>query len=212
MRAFEGQLAQAAQHDVNVLLVGESGTGKTTFAPAVHDLSPRASRPFVRVDCPAGAGDLPARARAARRGTLFLDEVADLPPPAQATALRLLQEPGPRALRLVASSGRDLQAAVSAGRFRGDLYYQLDVVEIRIPPLRQRREDILPLARTFLVSLAREQRRPAPELSPELERILLRHPWPGNIPELRGVLQRILILSGGPRLEVDALPDRIRAT
>jgi NtrC-family two-component system response regulator AlgB len=211
MRAFARMLEHAAQHDVNVLLLGESGTGKTTLAPALHAMSPRAARSFVRVDCPAVAGDLPTQARAARRGTLFLDEVAELSPAAQAAALQLLQDSRPLPLRLVASSRHDLQAEVSAGRFRNDLFYRLDVLEIRIPPLRERTEDILPMARSFVASLARGQGRSPPELSPELERALLRHSWPGNIQELLGVLQRMLILSNGARLDVGALPDRILA-
>jgi NtrC-family two-component system response regulator AlgB len=212
MQAFARLLASAAQHDVNVLLLGEGGTGKTTLAPAIHALSPRAARPFVRVDCPsAAAGDLPAKARAARRGTLFLDEVAELSPAAQAAALRLLQDSRPLPLRLVASSRHDLRAEMAVGRFRTDLFYRLDVLEIRIPPLRERAEDILPMARSFVASLAREEGRSPPELSPELERALLRYSWPGNVQELHGVLQRMLILSSGARLDVGALPDRIPA-
>jgi DNA-binding NtrC family response regulator len=209
MLAFARTLAHAAKHDVNVLLLGESGTGKTTLAPALHALSSRAARPFVRVDCAAVARDLPAQARAVRRGTLFLDEVAELSQAAQVMALRLLQDSRPPPIRLVASSRHDLQAEVLAGRFRNDLFYRLDVLEIRIPPLRERTEDILPMARSLVASLARDQGRSPPELSPELERALLRHSWPGNVQELLGVLQRMLILWSGARLDVGALPDRI---
>jgi DNA-binding NtrC family response regulator len=208
MRAFGRLLANAARHSVPVLLFGERGTGKTTFARALHAMSSRAARPFVRVDCPA-AGDLSTEAHAARRGTLFFDEVAGLSPPLQAAALRFVEDVLPLPFRLVASTCHDLEAEMTAGRFRKDLFYRLDVLEIRIPPLRERAEDILPIARAFVASLVRSDGRPPPQLSPALERALLAHSWPGNVQELLGVLQRMLILSTGGPLDVGALPDRI---
>jgi DNA-binding NtrC family response regulator len=209
MHAFGRLLAHAARHDVNVLLLGESGTGKTTLAPAIHEMSARATRPFVRVDCPAAPGDFSIQARAARRGTLFLDEVGELSPAGQASALRLLQEAHPLPFRLVASTSHDPDAEMHAGRFRKDLFYRLDVLEIRIPPLRERVEDILPIARAFLTSRARSEGRPPPSLSSGLAEALLRYSWPGNVQELLGVLQRMLILSTGACLDVGTLPERI---
>jgi DNA-binding NtrC family response regulator len=213
MRAFGRLLAQAARHDVPVLLVGETGAGKTTFARALHAMSPRAELPFVRVDCPAATGDLSVHADAARTGTLFLDEVAELSPSAQASALKLLQgrshAPPPLAIRVVASTRHDLDVETRTGRLRKDLFYRLCVCEIRIPPLRERAEDILPLARTFVASLASKEGRPPPELSPELERALVAYSWPGNVSELMSVLERLVILAPGSSLDVSALPERI---
>ena len=209
MKAFGRLLADAAHHAVPVLLVGERGTGKTTFAHALHAMSSRAGRPFVRVDCPAASGDLKIQARAARGGTLFLDEVAELSHAQQAAALRILQDVATHRFRVVASTGHDLQEEMSTGAFRKDLFYRLDILEIRIPPLRERVEDILPIARAFVSSRARSEARPPPTLSPALEQALLRYAWPGNVQELLSVLERMLILSPGSCLDVTALPERV---
>jgi DNA-binding NtrC family response regulator len=209
MQSFARLLADAARHQVPVLLVGETGTGKSTFARALHAMSSRAARPFVTVDCPTAVGDLAVHAHAARRGTFFLHEVAELPSTVQVSALRLLQDSRPLRVRLVASTRHDLDAEMAAGRFRKDLFYRLDVLELTVPPLRERREDIVPIARAFVASLARSEGRPEPELSPALERALLRYSWPGNVHELRSTLQRLLVLSPGGPLDVSALPDRI---
>ncbi len=209
MQAFGRLLAQAARHSVPVLLVGERGTGKTTFARALHGMSPRAARPFVRVDCPAVVGDLSVEAHAARRGSLFLDEVAELSSGVQGAALRLLQDPRPLPARLLASTSHDLEAEMAAGRFRKDLFYRLDVLEIRVPPLRERAEDILPIARAFVASLACKEGRPPPPLSPGLERALLRYSWPGNVQQLLSILQRAFVLSPSSALDAATLPEAI---
>jgi two-component system response regulator HydG len=213
MRAFGRVLALAAGCDVPVLLVGEVGAGKTTFARALHAMSARAVRPFVRVDCRAGAADLSAHAAAARTGTLFLDDVAELVHTAQAAALKLLEDAScparPIDIRVVASTRNDLDEEVAAGRFRRDLFYRLAVLELRIPPLRERADDILPIARAFLASLADGARRPAPELSPDVARALVEYPWPGNVEELLTVLERAMILTPAGTLDVSALPGRV---
>jgi DNA-binding NtrC family response regulator len=211
MRSFNRMLEHAAQNDAPVLLVGETGAGKSTFARVLHAMSSRATRPFVRVDCPAALGDFSGETRAVRDGTLFLDEVAELSPPMQAAALRFRQDPRPPPFCLVASTRHDLQVEVAAGRFRKDLFYHLDVLEIRIPPLRERADDILPIARGFVASLAQSEGRACPQLSPDLERALLAYTWPGNLQELFSVLQRLLILSTGGSLDVGSLPDRFAA-
>jgi DNA-binding NtrC family response regulator len=214
MRRLLRMLADAARHDAPVLLVGESGTGKTTLARVLHEMSARAARPFVTVDCRAGTGDLAAHAAAGRTGTLLIDEVGELSPAAQATALRLLEgAPPPPALpevRVIACTRHDLEAQMAAGRFRRDLFYRLSVVELRIPPLRQRAEDVLPIARAFLTTHA-EARYPPPELSADLERALIAYSWPGNVTELLSVLERATILARGSSLPVDVLPERMRA-
>ena len=214
MRAFRRMLEEAARSDVPVLLVGEPGTGKKTYAGALHAASPRAGRRFVRVDCAAGVADLRPHAAAALGGTLFLDEVAELSSAAQAAALKLLDEaasnPERPEVRIVASSARDLPAALARGSFRRDLFYRLAVVELRIPPLRERGEDVLPMARARLAELAARARRPLPELTPEVEHLLVSYRWPGNVTELESVLERMVLLSPGPVLSADALPPRLR--
>jgi NtrC-family two-component system response regulator AlgB len=161
------------------------------------------------VDCPAAQHDLSTDAHAAQGGTLSLDEVAELSPPMQAAALRILQDSRPFPLWLVATTRHDLEAETIAGRFRKDLFYRLAVLEIRIPPLRERLEDLLPIVHAFLVSHGGGEGRAPPQLSPGLERALLEYSWPGNVQELLNVLERMLILSNGGALDIAALPDRI---
>jgi two-component system, NtrC family, response regulator AlgB len=239
MRALLESVERVAASDATVLLLGENGTGKGVIARALHARSARRERPFITVNCPTLSEELLAselfghargaftgavrdqegRVEAAQGGTLFLDEIGELPPPLQAKLLRFLQDKEfervgetrtRRAdVRVVAATNRDLEAAVRAGQFREDLRYRLNVIELRLPPLRERREDIVPLAQRFLAFFARAAGRPAPELSPEAERALLAYAWPGNVRELRNAMERALILWPAPLLQPEAFPEAV---
>jgi two-component system, NtrC family, response regulator AlgB len=237
MRSVLEMVARAAAREVPVLFCGENGTGKGVLARAVHQQSARREKPFAVVSCAApaeevlaaellgrrgAAGDVPGRLDSAAGGTLFLDEVGDLTPALQAILLRLLETGRfPRAgelepscasnVRWVVATSRDLEAEVRAGRFREDLLYRLNVMEIRVPPLRERAEDILPLARSFARFFSEREGTSAPALSREVEAILLTWPWPGNIRELRNAIERALILAAGPVLEREAFAERMWA-
>lgn len=219
-----GELERVSQSQATVLLLGESGTGKELFARAVHLASGRKEQPFIKVNCSAipetlfeselfgherGAFTGAAQARKgwfeqAHGGTIFLDEMGELPLPLQAKLLRTLQEStlvrlgGTREVtidvRLVAATNRDLAAEVAAGRFRQDLYYRLNVVPIRLPSLRERRDDIHPLALHFL-SRANQAHQRNVHLTPEAMTLLNEHPWPGNIRELGNVIERLVLLA-----------------
>jgi NtrC-family two-component system response regulator AlgB len=230
---------QVAPSEATVLLRGESGTGKGVLARAIHEHSGRAAGPFVTVHCPSLSGELleselfghargaftgavqatEGKAAAAEGGTLFLDEVGDLPLGVQPKLLRLLQERlyervgearTRRAdVRLLAATNRDLTAEVAAGRFREDLYYRLDVIEIELPPLRQRPRDLLPLAEHLLRSFARQAGKNLAGFSEAAREAMARHTWPGNLRELRNAVERGVILSPGPEVELAHLPVRL---
>ena len=240
MRELVALLQRVSQADSTVLLRGESGTGKEVAARTLHALSPRRHKPFVCVNCAAvpetlleselfghergaftGAVERRiGRFEQANGGTLFLDEVAEMPPSTQAKLLRALQERevqrigGTRPLRidvrLIASTNRDLEAALAAGEFRQDLYYRLKVIEITLPPLRERKEDIAPLCEHFLTELSRDMGRQPPAVDPAALRILEAYPWPGNVRELRNVLERALVLGVGEALLPRHLPREVR--
>ena len=233
-------LARVAPSDTRVLITGESGTGKEVIARLVHVYSGRRG-PFVAVNCAALVETLleselfghergaftgahaakPGKFEQAAEGTLFLDEVGELPPTVQAKLLRVLQEGtfervgGTRTLethaRIVAATNRDLPAEVTAGRFREDLLYRLAVVTLHVPPLRERREDILPLARHLLARACRRLDRSAVTLAPDAEAWLRARDWPGNVRELDNVLARALVHVRGPRLTADMLDGPIAA-
>jgi two-component system response regulator PilR (NtrC family) len=223
-----------------VLISGESGVGKEVVARAIHRKSGRAEQPFVAINCgaiPEGlieselfghekgsfTGASEARAglfEVAGTGTLFLDEVGELPPPMQVRLLRALQERRirrvggtrdlPVAARIVAATNRDLTEEVQRGNFREDLYYRLNVIALHVPPLRERREDIPAFLAHYLARFAVEQGRAVPRLAPETERILLTHDWPGNVRELANVIERAMALSTAEVLEPAALPPALR--
>ena len=223
-----------------VLVTGESGTGKEVVARAIHRRGGRQDQPFVAINCgaiPEGlieselfghekgsfTGASEARAglfEVAGSGTLFLDEVGDLPPPVQVKLLRTLQERRirrvggsrdlPVAARIVAATNRDLAVEVQAGRFREDLYYRLNVIQLRMPALRERREDLPAFLDHLLARFAAELGKPRPRVSPEAERNLLAHDWPGNVRELANVVERAVTLASGEVIDVPVLPPNLR--
>ncbi len=221
------KVKKVAALKTTVLILGESGTGKELVARAIHHLSPRSSQPFVALNCAAIPADLmeselfghekgaftsahdvkPGKFELSNGGTVFLDEIGDMAMSLQSKLLRVLQESefervgGTKTikvdLRVLAASNKDLEGEVAAGRFREDLFYRLNVFPVVIPPLRERRDDILPLSRHFLEQLSRAAGRAMPVLTPEAERKLLEYDWKGNVRELRNVIERATILCDG---------------
>ena len=236
IRAVFLRIADFAQADAPVMILGESGTGKEIVARALHANSARRDRPFVALNVAAVPGELleselfghvrgaftgatqsrQGLLEAASGGTLFLDEIAEMPLPLQAKLLRAVQEGEVRRVgdtrvfgvdvRFVCATHQDLRALVAAGRFREDLYYRLDVLTLPVPPLRERREDVLPLARSF----AAQERRPPVGFSPEAERALLAYLWPGNVRELGNAVKHGSALARGGPLRPEHLPERVR--
>jgi Nif-specific regulatory protein len=234
------QIEQVAGTDATVLLLGESGTGKELFARALHLSSPRRDQPFVKVNCGAipenlfeselfgyekGAFTGASTTRAgyfeqAHGGTLFLDEIGELPLAMQVKLLRVLQEKSLQRVggrretaidvRIVAATNLDLQQQVAAGRFRLDLYYRLNIIPIRLPALRERREDIRPLVRHLLNLICQSYQRNV-GLTPEAMERLVDYPWPGNIRQLRNVLERLVLLSEGPAISAREVEHVIRS-
>lgn len=233
-------LEQAAPSSATILLVGESGTGKELAARLVHDASPRAAAPFVPINCAAipetileselfgyekgaftgAAGRKEGRFERAHRGTLFLDEVAEMSPAVQVKLLRVLQEgeferlggttPIRVDVRIVAATNKDLKALVAEGRFREDLYYRLNVVEVTLPPMRERREDIPLLADHFLRRFASKNHKPVAGFTRAAMEKLERHAFPGNVRELENAVERAVVLCRGTSVDVADLPESVR--
>ncbi|WP_428265431.1 sigma-54-dependent transcriptional regulator [Haliangium sp.] len=238
MMHLKETVAKVAGADINVLIIGESGTGKELVARALHYQGPRASRPFMPVNCGAlvdnlleselfghvrGAFTGAEQAKqglfvAAGGGTLFLDEIGELPLALQPTLLRALQDGeikpvgGVEArrvdVRVVAATNRDLQQAVAAGGFREDLYYRLNVITIDVPPLRDRRDDIPHLAQHFAAAAAHRARRACPDISPAAIEWLQAQAWPGNVRQLENAMERAVVLAAGNTLVVDDFQPR----
>jgi len=241
MRGLFRQLDRVAASDITVLIQGESGTGKELVAHGIHDNSARSSGPLIAVNCAAIPQSLqdaelfghekgaftgadhcrPGRFEQADGGTLFLDEVAELSPELQAKLLRVLQERrfervgGTKTLstdfRLVAATHRDLAKMVEDGQFRQDLFFRLAVLELSVPPLRERAGDLDLLAARFLHTLAEEAGRTPPRLSPAVQAVFHAYGWPGNVRELRNTLQRGMVVCEGDSIELADLPPRLHA-
>jgi DNA-binding NtrC family response regulator len=231
LRQVSQQLHRAAATDATVLLEGESGTGKELFARALHALSPRADGPFVAINCAAIPETLletelfghekgaftgavqrkPGRFEIAHRGTLFLDEIGDLPLPLQAKILRVLEEKqfervgGTQSLhvdvRIVAATNRQLKQRVAERQFREDLYFRLSVFPILIPPLRERGDDVLILARHFVGKFCRDLNKSALAIAPAAIDELRTYPWPGNVRELQNCIERAVILADSDAIQ-----------
>jgi len=230
-----GVVRKVAKSNTTVLVRGETGTGKELIAGAIHHNSNRSARNFVKVNCAALQENLLeselfghekgaftgadkqriGRFEQADGGTLFLDEIGDMSPNTQAKILRVLQEHeferlgGTRTLRvdvrLIAATNRDLPAMVQAGLFREDLYYRLNVVSIEMPPLRERKDDIVPLASSFIRKFAGELKKKIEGLDPDAQKLLMRYNWPGNIRELENTIERAMLLSDGRAIVADDL-------
>jgi NtrC-family two-component system response regulator AlgB len=227
---------KAAASEAIVLLQGESGTGKSVFARAIHHWSPRSGKPMAVVSCPAVPSELleselfghakgaftgavrdnPGRIAACEGGTLFLDEIGDMALPVQAKLLRFIQDKDYERLgdsvsrkadvRIIAATNADLEKRVAEGRFREDLFYRLNVISLTVPPLRDRKEDIMPMATDFLAYFLKANHKYSLGFTSEVEESLSAHAWPGNVRELRNAIERAVILGSTEKIGVNDLP------
>jgi two-component system response regulator AtoC len=238
MKAVFHDASLIAASDSRVLITGESGVGKEVLADVIHGWSGRSGGPFVKVNCAAipetlleselfghekgaftgAVAQRIGRFEEANNGTIFLDEIADMAPPLQAKLLRVTQDGRFTRVgsnkelstnaRVLAATNRLLEDRVKAGLFREDLFYRLNVVELNVPPLRERPEDIVPLASAFVAHFSKGRAR----FSPAVTSSLIRYPWPGNVRELRNAMERAVLVSGGELILPDHLPARVRGT
>ncbi|NLF72123.1 MAG: sigma-54-dependent Fis family transcriptional regulator [Candidatus Anammoximicrobium sp.] len=234
------RIRQVANADVTVLVQGESGTGKELVARAIHNLSARKGRPFIAANVGALPETLveselfgyekgaysgatrqkPGWFEMADGGTLFLDEIGEMPPKTQVDLLRLLEQRELRRLggevsipidvRLIAATNRDLDELAAENRFRQDLYYRINVVPLRIPPLRQRRDDIPPLVEHCLQQAEQRYGGPSRRVAPAAMRVLCDHPWPGNVRQLRNLMERLVVTVESPTIHAEDLPQEFR--
>jgi len=234
--------SKAAASAATMLLLGESGTGKSILARALHRNSPRRDNAFVTVACPSlskelleselfghvrgaftgAVGETWGKVKAAEGGTLFLDEIGELPIEIQPKLLRLLQEreyervgdskPRKADVRVIAATNRRLEDLVKEGKFREDLYYRLNVITVELPPLRQRPIDLPTVAHQHLKMFARQSGRPIKEFTSAAMQAMQRYPWPGNLRELRNVIERAVILCAGDKIDVNDFPDNLRGS
>jgi two-component system NtrC family response regulator len=232
--------ARVAESKATVLITGENGTGKEVLAKAIHYMSSRKEKPFIAVNVPAltetlleselfghekgaftGADKMKkGRFEIADGGTLFLDEVGDIPQSIQVKLLRVLQEHqfervgGTERIevdvRIIAATNKDLEQKIKEGTFREDLYYRLNVVSINIPPLRERKEDILPLIENFIDKYCKENNKEKLEVSKEAVDVLMKYPYPGNVRELENIIERAVVLTRGKVITLNDLPMNIK--
>jgi two-component system, NtrC family, response regulator AtoC len=240
MRDIFDVALHVAGRDSTVLLTGESGTGKELLAKAIHQNSLRASKPFITINCGAipenlieselfghrrgsftGAlADHSGKFEAANQGTIFLDEIGELPVNLQVRLLRVIQEreidkigypkPIPVNVRIIAATNRDLRTLIEDGRFRDDLFYRLSVVTVELPPLRERREDIPLLLQHFLGKHCERYQLAIPSLTDDATDLLMRYTWPGNVRELENAIERLLVLGKSDVIRTEDLPSQIR--
>ncbi|HEX6649644.1 MAG TPA: sigma-54 dependent transcriptional regulator [Pyrinomonadaceae bacterium] len=241
MREAVGLAERVSSTDANVLVTGESGAGKDLIASFIHSRSPRAAQPLVKIDCATLPGDLieaelfgyergaftgaietrAGRFEAAQKGTMVLDEIAHLSNDAQAKLLRVIETReferlgGRKTIkldaRLIALTNVDLETAVKAGRFREDLFYRLNVISIRLPPLRERKQDLSKLIQHFLKQYSAKHGRSVQSVSPEAREVLQAYDYPGNARELANVIERAVIVATGKRIEKEDLPRGVSA-
>lgn len=232
--------ARVADSRATVLITGENGTGKEVLAKAIHYISPRKEKPFVAVNIPALSESLveselfghergaftgaermkKGRFESADSGTIFLDEIGDIPPSVQVKLLRVLQEQQIERVgssesikidvRIIAATNRDLENKISEGTFREDLYYRLNIVSINVPPLRKRREDILPLIEHFIDKYSIENEKTGIEISKEAVDLLLKYNYPGNVRELENIIERTVVLARKNLITVNDLPSSVK--
>ncbi|HWD18123.1 MAG TPA: sigma 54-interacting transcriptional regulator [Verrucomicrobiae bacterium] len=241
MLAVRQLIDEVAQSDATVLIEGESGAGKELVARAIHHKSGRRDHPFISVNCAALAEPLleaelfghvkgaftgavatkPGRFQLADGGTLFLDEIGDLSPKGQGDLLRVLEDGAFRMVggtdlvrvnvRLISATNKGLQQAMQDGKFREDLFYRLQIVPINVPPLRERPEDIPMLIANFLEYFARKHQRRVKRLSPEAMQLCQRFPWPGNVRQLRNMMERLVVTQRAATIAAAQLPEMLRA-